>query len=110
MGDDPEEGSELTFYVNTSNIYLLTDLKSSKDDPRVAEAKFVFGNVLVGLAVLHDYRHTTNGGEEDRETPQDRVAATTRALAPFLLPMIEYLGALSPDEVAGLGSIADEDA
>lgn len=112
VGDDPEEGTELTFYVNTSNVYFLTDLKGTKDDPRVAEAKFVFGNVLVGLALLHDSKNGAKEIDDDGETESatQRVASTTRALAPFLLPMIDYLGSLSPDEVAGLGSLADEDA
>lgn len=112
VGDGPEDGTELTFYVNTSNVYFLTDLKGTRDDPGVAEAKFVFGNVLVGLAVLHESKNVAKEGDEEAEgeSPAQRVASTTRALAPFLLPMIDYLGSLSPDEVAGLGALADEDS
>jgi hypothetical protein len=112
VGEGPDDGSELTFYVNTSNVYFLTDLKGTRDDPSVAEAKFVFGNVLVGLALFHEFRDGAQeaADEVEKESPAQRVASTTRALAPFLLPMIDYLGSLSPDEVAGLGSLADEDA
>jgi hypothetical protein len=109
VGEDPEEGSEYTFYVNVSNIFLLTEIKGGQDDLAVAEAKFVFGNVLVGLAVLHDRKNGGNEADETPETAEERVAATTRSLAPFLLPMIDYLGSLSPDEVTGLGRIGDED-
>ncbi len=104
----PENGAELTFYVNTSNRSFETDLKSSREDPKVAEAKFVFANVLVGLGLLNDSRkghQDTHGGTESSE---DRVASTTKALAPFLLPMIDYLGSLGPDEISG-GSVGDDD-
>jgi hypothetical protein len=101
---DPSSGSELTFYVNTSNLYLLTDMKGSRVDPRLTEAKFVFGNVLVGLALMNDASgDRKNGGDDEGQTPAEIVASTTRALAPFLLPMIDYLGALTSDGVSDLG-------
>ena len=104
----PENGSELTFYVNTSNRSFETDLKSSREDPMVAEAKFVFANVLLGLGLLNDSRTNHENGTEPTESPEDRVASTTRALAPFLLPMIDFLGSLSPDEVSA-GGVGDDD-
>ena len=104
----PEKGAELTFYVNTSNRAFETDLKNSPDDPAVVEAKFVYANVLVGLGLLHDSRAGGEDGNEAEESPEDRVASTTRALAPFLLPMIDFLGSLGPDEVRA-GGVGDED-
>ena len=104
----PENGAELTFYVNTSNRSFQTDLKSSREDPKVAEAKFVYANVLVGLGILHDSQEGHQDAFGETESREDRVASTTKALAPFLLPMIEYLGSLGPDEISG-GGVGDDD-
>ncbi len=104
-----ENERDLTFYVNVSNRALQTEVKESSEDARVVEAKFVYANVLLGLALLNDPRRA--GGEEPEsmeESAEKRVASTTRALAPVLLPMIEYLGSLGPDEVSA-GSVGDED-
>ena len=106
--EHPENGSELTFYVNTSNRSFETDRKRGREDPAVTEAKFVFANVLVGLGLLNDLRTDSDNGTEPTELPEDRVASTTRALAPFLLPMIDFLGSLSPDEVSA-GGVGDDD-
>ncbi len=106
--DRPEIGADLTFYVNTSNRAFETDLKNCREDPSVAEAKFVFANVLVGLGLLNDSRTNRENGAGPTEPAEDRVAATTRALAPFLLPMIDFLGSLSPDDVSA-GGIGDDD-
>ena len=104
----PENGAELTFYVNTSNRSFETDLKSSREDPVVAEAKFVYANVLVGLGLLNDSHTGRDNTTEPTESPEDRVDSTTRALSPFLLPMINFLGSLDPDEVSA-GGVGDED-
>ena len=106
--EHPENGAELTFYVNTSNRPFETDLKSGREDPAVAEAKFVYANVLVGLGLLNAARTDPENTAEPTESAEDRVAFTTRALAPFLLPMISYLGSLSPDEVSA-GGVGDEE-
>ena len=104
--EHPEKGSKLSFYVNTSNRAFETDLKGSLEDPAVTEAKFVFANVLVGLGLLNDARTDREHTTEPTESAEDRVASTTRALAPFLLPMINFLGSLDPEEVSAGG---DED-
>jgi hypothetical protein len=112
--DGDEEKSVYTFYINVDNLFLRTDMKNAADDVAVKKTKFVFGNVLVGLALIHDYRNRPsrrgNGDTENEEqTVESVVAGTTRALAPFLVPMIDYLGALSTDETAGLAQVGDEE-
>ncbi len=90
-------------------------MKETEEDVAIKEAKYVYANVLVALALLHDRR--INGrmpraepgeanGDEDVSTIVD---STTRALGPFLVPMIDYLGALSADEVAGLAAAGDDE-
>ncbi len=108
---DPDQsgnGAKYSFYVNTSNRCFETDRKNSREDPAVVEAKFVYANVLVGLGLLNDLPTTGENTTQPPESPEERVASTTRALAPFLLPMIDFLGALGPDEVSG-GEVGDED-
>ncbi len=101
-------GRDLTFYVNMSNRALETDLKDSREDARVVEAKFVYANVLVGLGLLNDPRQAGDDSSDALETAEMRVASTTRALAPFLLPMIDFLGSLGPEDVSA-GGVGDED-
>ena len=115
-GDGDEEHLAYTFYVNVDNVYLKTDMKDSPKEVAAMRAKFVYGNVLVGLALVHDRRN--GNGRDGRGNSQERsseesvpelVERTTRALGPFLVPMIDYLGALSEEEVAGIAHAGDED-
>ena len=104
----PENGSDLTSYVNTSNRAFETERKYSDEDPAVIEDKFVFANVLVGLGLLNDSRTNPRNATDQNDTPEDRVASTTKSLAPFLLPMINRLGSLDPDKLSA-GSVRNED-
>ena len=71
--------------------------------------------MLVGLALIHEWRSrngSANGngnGEEEQESIETAIEKTTRALAPFLVPMIDYLGALTTDEIAELARAGDEE-
>jgi hypothetical protein len=113
---DDEEQSVFTFYINVDNLALRNEMKGASEDVLLTEAKFVYGNVLVGLALIHESRRNgrsfapLSGNEgEDEINIEVLVDGTTRALAPFLVPMIDYLGALSEDEVAGLSELGDEE-
>jgi hypothetical protein len=112
--DGDEDKSVYTFYINVDNLFLRTDMKNAADDVAVKKTKFVFGNVLVGLALIHDYRNRparrgNTDTENEEQTVESVVAGTTRALAPFLVPMIDYLGALSPDETVAVAQVGDEE-
>ena len=115
-GEADEEQSAYTFYINMDNVYLRTDMKGAADDVAVMEARFKFGVVLVGLAIIHNYR---NGNGKDRQSADEgngecqtleaKVRGTTKAIAPFLVPMIDYLGSLSSDELSGSAQSGDEE-
>ncbi|HZL38428.1 MAG TPA: hypothetical protein VFC78_24150, partial [Tepidisphaeraceae bacterium] len=118
MEDAEVEGdvdkSVYTFYVNVTNISLRTDMKHGPGDVSLREAKFIYANVLIGLALIHQNRSLskpTNGAAADNDevTVEAKVDLTTRALAPFLIPMIDSLGALTPDEAAGLAQVGDDE-
>ena len=110
-----ENRSIYTFYVNVDNLYLRTDMKRLSSDVAITKAKFVFGNVLLGLALIHEHRNRPmpngngEGAESDNGTVESVVEQTTRAIAPFLVPMIDYLGALTSDEVAELAQAGDDE-
>ena len=99
--DEGENGKAIyDFYINMDNLYLKNEQKTSKRDADVLEACFLFGMVLVGIALIHDDVEsgepddTEEGGELSmgRINIEDRVEDFTKAIAPILLPMIENLG------------------
>ncbi|MGQ0744928.1 MAG: hypothetical protein ACT4OS_11450 [Acidimicrobiales bacterium] len=92
------------FYVNVDNKFLRTVQKESpKEDPRLIETKFVYANVLIGLALLTESAAASSGdGEAHEEVSMERyVGRTTSQLAPIMLPMIDAIGGLSVDDVLG---------
>ena len=118
----PEDGQDKTVYtftINVDNKHLKTEMKDAKSDASLVEAKFVYGNVLLGLALLRDdeeckRRRPDNPNEEEmnddsEDDVYDRIAVTSRAVAPFLVPMIDSLGALTDEDVASFGEIGDQD-
>jgi hypothetical protein len=99
------------FFINADNLhlqrYLKYELRSGKDD-KVAKTRFELGLMLSGLALIYQERlsrkqatePTEDTGDGPKETLETRVAMVTKALAPFLLPMIDALGALDEEQVA----------
>lgn len=117
---DGKETTIYTFCINVDNKYLKTEMKDSKDDASLVEAKFVYGNVLIGLALLRDSRAKADNSESDldegslesnnsEQSVYTSIEKTSKALAPFLIPMIDSLGGLSDSDVASLGEIGDQD-
>lgn len=112
--DAASGNSVFSFYVNVDHIALRNDMKRGAEDAALQEAKFFYGNVLLGLALIHQHK-TDEKRMAGKEYPKDSrpideiVEATTRASAPFLVPMIDYLGALTPDEAAGIAQLGDEE-
>lgn len=114
-GDENDERSVYEFYVNVDNVYLQTDMKHGCGDAPLIETKFIYGNVLVALALIHDQKrmeHKGRNGDADDQDEQPiarRVEQVTRALAPFLVPMVDYLGGLDSEDVSQLAQTGDED-
>lgn len=120
-----KERLEHTFYINVDNASLKTEMKYTKQDARLLEAKFKYGNVLLGLAMLHDAEKTGkvqgNGdaSSDDRGTDglsdhnddsvQDTIRKVSAAVAPVLLPIIDQLSGLSEEHLEEL-STSGEDA
>ncbi len=102
------------FYINMDNTSLKTEMKYSKQDARLLEAKFKYGIILLGLAMLHDDdpdKKRDNGGEgEDGEgaSVQERIRRVTGAVAPVLLPMIDQLSGLDEDHLEEVSSVGED--
>jgi hypothetical protein len=97
------------FYINVDNLHLKRYLrfeKSSNHAESVVQTRFEVGMVLVGLALIHQSSIQKQAvAEEDGMDNQTanlelQVEKVSSALAPFLLPMIQALGALEVEEVA----------
>ncbi|MBW1793116.1 MAG: hypothetical protein JRJ38_01575 [Deltaproteobacteria bacterium] len=92
------------FYINMDNVYLKNEQKNPKRDHDVLEACFLFGMVLVGIALVHDdleseksrkkQEYEGDMDEEGKANIEEKVEDFTKAIAPILLPMIESLGSL----------------
>jgi hypothetical protein len=100
------------FFVNMDNIYLNTEIKPAYRDPKVVRARFTYGMVLLGLALVQqdeaekaedaarNVEAEDEGHDDEAEMNiEQRVAAFTKAVAPVLLPMIESLGDLDEDQM-----------
>lgn len=119
-GHEEEKATVYDFYVNMDNLYLRSEMKPASADPELLRNRFIYGNVLLGLALLHQEeldkkarrdRKDGNGGENEDEQQtniEDRVAQFTRAVAPVLLPMVEALGGIDAEELATADSGAGE--
>ncbi len=111
--DRPDQRA-FTFYVNVDNIFVRTEMKGKADEVRLVKARFVYGNVLVGLALLHDFKvqraEVSQGdgsaGEEGPSVVQ-MIRSVSMSLSPFLVPMIDSLGSLSDDQISGLAQLGD---
>lgn len=112
-GADDNDGaqSSYTFYINVDNVYLQTEIKNSNEDPAMIQAKFIYGNVLIGLALIHDSKtqKSINEDSDDAIPVTTQVEGVTRAIGPFLVPMIGYLGGLQDDKLSHVAGVADED-
>lgn len=97
-----EEGGQLIydFSVNMDNIYLKNELKASKSEAKVLQARFEYSLVLLGLAMLHDNNESaaTTDAAEDSENIEIKIDQICKAIAPILLPMIDTLGDLDENE------------
>jgi len=95
--DAAEEG--YVFFINMDNVYLQTEIKgSAKIDPKLLEARFEYGMVLLGISLL-DFEEKRKKDDSfiqksDEMSIYDRISLFTKAISPTLLPMISSLGQL----------------
>ncbi len=93
-GMDEETKDIYDFFVNVDNIYLKTEQKSSKEEPDVLQAKFKYGLVLIGLALINSEQEQAGGVSSPQVQIEKLVERISKAVASVLVPMINELGAL----------------
>ena len=121
---DPEATSDgntavYSFWVNMDNIYLKTEMKYSKTNPEIIKARYMYGLVLIGMALIQaDARaeKEKSGTESDEETANDiaptveeRVFQISAAITPILLPLIDSLGSLTEEQVLIGSQVGDDE-
>jgi hypothetical protein len=88
------------FFVNMDNKFLLTEKKNTNLDFKLLDNRFKYGLVLIGLAFLnYDTTKLSDTLEEETDDIYSRIEFSTRAIGPFLLPMISELGDLEIAEM-----------
>lgn len=104
--DDDRNATDIyDFFINMDNLYLKSELKTAgSKEPEITRARFKYGLVLIGLSLLQDdaQNRKRQGGDNDEETEKNgnhenieiAVEKVSKALAPIIVPMIDYFGAL----------------
>ena len=95
-----KQGLEIyDFYVNYDNKHLLSAQKDPSRDAKVLAAQFVYSLVLLSLALLIEEKRQSHKPDTSL-VPRDGnveavVGAVARKLAPFVLPTLEAMSALT---------------
>ena len=98
--DSGEEGYD--FFINLDNIHLLSELKASKSSELQAlQAKYKFGLVLIGIAILND-NSSEKSSDDDEGDIYKTISKISKAISPIIIPMIDSLGALDLSDITAL--------
>lgn len=108
--------SVYSFWVNMDNIYIKTEMKNSKIDSEILKARYIYGLVLMGMALIQadangektDNQIKDDGDDDIGLTLEERVFRISSAIAPVLLPLIESLGGLTEEQMT-MGSQTGDD-
>jgi len=85
------------FFYNADNEALLRAQKEKPQDKDVTRERFKCALVMVGLALIQETEHQRKRKTSESEAIdlEMLVQLTTRAVAPVLLPLVEFVAALS---------------
>ncbi len=108
-----------SFWINMDNIYLKTEMKSSKIAPELLKARFKFAMALIGMALIRGDAMSDKLKTDDESGGQnandgtlnldERVFQISAAVAPIILPMIESLGALNEEQFTVGSQVGDDE-
>ena len=107
MNED-EDNDIYDFFINMDNHYLRHELRIGKLESDIIRARFKYGMVLLGLALIRENidRNEKIEKKEDQyidennseDNIEDQVEGFAKAVAPVLLPIIDTLGSLDVDD------------
>jgi len=119
IDDDTENGHNpvYSFWINMDNIYFKTELKASKIDTEILNARYIYSLVLIGMALIQEDIKTEKIKEKAKEqseedempTLEDKIFYTTSAISPILLPMIDSLGSITEEKIVKGGQVGDDE-
>lgn len=94
-----EDAEQYYFVCNVDNVYLKNEQKTSKDDALLLKEQFKYGLALVSLALLNEKEKVERDDDEEYEDNDEmkideQIFYVTRALSPFILPIVRELGGL----------------
>ncbi len=104
--DSGEDDLGYDFFINMDNIHLSTEKKSnSVVDTKLLEARYKYGMVLIGIALLKDNDEINKKNQDgdnlsDEENIYSKILYLSRVVSPILLPMISGLGELQEEDFA----------
>lgn len=93
-----DNGGGRDFFYNVDNESLLRAQKANPGDAELTRERFRCALVLVGLALIQQVEGSGKPQvpkDGDPVDSEELVSITTRALAPVLLPLVEFVGTLS---------------
>ncbi len=102
--DSGDDDSGYVFFINMDNIHLLTEKKfNSRIDNRLLDARYKYGMVLLGIALLKDNQDSSKNCElvdKDYEESNvyNKISYLSKVVSPILLPMISGLGELQEED------------
>ncbi len=101
---DAGEEAGYDFYINMDNVYLQMETKGNiKIDPKILEARFKYGMVLIGISLI-DFDKKTEKETISQNTENidisifEKISQFSRAISPVLLPLIASLGDLEVEQ------------
>ncbi len=101
LGKDEASGAtRFLFTVNMDNEYLKAERRSAPRKKDLLDAQWKYGLVLFGLGLLREPQEDTSdvAGQFDE---RKRIAVTSDAIGPVLLPLINELGDMDLDDLSG---------
>ena len=97
--DEASDATRYLFAVNMDNEYLKAERRSTPSKKDLLDAQWKYGLVLFGLGLL---REPQEGASEIAEQfdERKRIAVTSDAIGPVLLPLINELGDMDLDDLS----------
>jgi hypothetical protein len=102
---DDEDTDIPVFRINMDNTPLLNEIKQRRLDYQNARNQFMYGNVLIGRALLvQDKERGELPPDAQQQKVEDLIEATCRAIAPFMLSLttLSREDLAEPDQLDGL--------